>query len=532
MKLNSQDLQSKRLSQPAAFKRCHFLPRRFQDDFELDSKVLGSGYSGDVRLGRSRYTGAPVAVKSFSAEAAAEHQVEAALDEAQIYLALDHPHIVRLHNVYMAETEIHLVMECMNGGEFFDRIRTEAPFTERSAGNFLCQMLLALAYLHQHHIAHCDVKLENFLLEDRDGDSVKLCDFGFSQLCPPNSALYKPVGTPKYMAPGVFQGCYTQTCDLWSLGVVAYIMLTNRMPFVGEDHEVQEAVMLGSWDDSQQLWAPHSPAALDFVRGLLHLDPTNRLTAHQALTHDWLKAQANPDAAMDAEVLRALRSFSSSTSLQRASFTALAWAPGSMDQRKLRSIFLALNRSNTGLLSLAELEAALKTNDDCSSKAEQEAAAIVKALDMACIGAVAYSDFLACMAAQVPLQQEQACEVFAAFDRSQTGCITRRSLEELAEGLSPNHVVSQCLVDMSPETSISRVEFLSLLGQDVIPSSHDATLPMLLGRVGSEQTSAKDGAPAKTADISERPAVPEYPTLLGSVRDAGGKMATKTMGKL
>lgn len=494
------DLKSHQLQQPAAFKRCHFLPRRFEDDFELDNEVLGTGYGGDVLLGRSRFTGARVAVKSFSAEGAADQRVDAALDEAQIYLALDHPHIVRLHDVYVAEAEVQLVMECMDGGEFFDRIRSDAPFSEQSAGMFLRQILLALAYLHRQNIAHCDVKLENFLLEQKGGDVVKLCDFGFSQLCPPNSALYKPYGTTRYMSPNVFQGCYTETSDLWSLGVAAYIMLTNRMPFTGEESDVREAVLAGSWDDGQKLWGRHSPAALDFVRGLLHRDSRERLSAEAALAHPWLRAQA-PEAVLDASVLGALRSFSAASPLQRASFTALAWAPGSAEAAALRQTFLALNSSNTGVLSRQELETALQAHYGLPAA---QVDALFATLDLSGEGVITYSDFLACMVAsdRVTLRREQAQEVFAAFDQEGCGSLTRRSFERLVES-APSHVMSQCLKEMTVETSISQAEFLSLLSKEHRPSPAEeqlqaqGQLPTLLQRRGQEERTGKGGLTAK-----------------------------------
>lgn len=456
-RLSGEDLHRKDLPAPAAHKRVHFLPRRFEDDYELDPAVLGSGYNGDVHLGHNRRTGARVAVKTFLLADTEEHKVEAALDEAEIYLALDHPHVVRLHDVYVDQDRLRLVMECMEGGELFDRVAAKTVLSEAECAHALRQMLTALAYIHSKGIAHCDLKLENFLLEHKDGTWLKLCDFGFSQLCPPNSALYKQAGTMRYMSPGMLNGHYTNTSDAWSLGVIAFILLTGKMPFTGSDAEVGEKILSGSWDQSGALWGSRMEA-LEFVRGLLHLDASKRLTATQALAHPWLMKHAPaPIVGLEPSVLTSLRAFAGCTPLQRAGFSTMAWTLSIQERARVREVFLSMDTSHSGTLSFAEVSAALcKHNID-----ETEISRVFEALDIGNKGHVGYSDFLAsmCVSGEL-LSQQRLDEVFDCLDCDHSGVITMKDIEEISKCCDS---LSTCMHSLTPTTSMSSADFAAQL---------------------------------------------------------------------
>merc|ERR1719215_476798 len=138
--------------------------------------------------------------------------------EVENYLSMDHPHIIRLYDVYESRQELFLVMECAEGGELFARLVEKKRFSEAEASDALRQMLLALNYIHSHGIVHRDVKLENFIY-DRHGH-LKLIDFGFSKMwaASANENMGDSLGTLAYAAPEVLQENYTSQCDMWSLG--------------------------------------------------------------------------------------------------------------------------------------------------------------------------------------------------------------------------------------------------------------------------------------------------------------------------
>lgn len=128
---------------------------------------------------------------------------------------MDHPHVASLTDVYESEDQLYLVMECMLGGELFDRVVKRKRFTEKDAAKAVYQMLLAVNYIHSHDVVHRDIKLENFLYEAQDSDHLKLIDFGFSKIWQPNTTMAVSCGTLAYVAPEVLEKSYTSQCDLW-----------------------------------------------------------------------------------------------------------------------------------------------------------------------------------------------------------------------------------------------------------------------------------------------------------------------------
>eukprot|EP00931_Biecheleriopsis_adriatica_P048899 TRINITY_DN28260_c0_g1_i1.p1 TRINITY_DN28260_c0_g1~~TRINITY_DN28260_c0_g1_i1.p1 ORF type:complete len:273 (+),score=40.84 TRINITY_DN28260_c0_g1_i1:31-849(+) len=232
-----------RASRVAVNIRYHRLPRRVEDDYELQTTVLGTGCNGVVlkayrNMGsKSRGGSAPstsgssYAVKFLKLRGINRAQVEEVQNEASLFLTMDHPHVARLLDVYEAVDKLTLVMECMGGGELFARLSKSKRFSEYDASRAVEQMLLAVNYLHSHGVVHRDLKLENFLYETEGSDHLKLIDFGFSKVWDPNTSMKQSCGTLDYVAPEVLAGSYCKQCDMWSLGVIAFILLFGYMPF-------------------------------------------------------------------------------------------------------------------------------------------------------------------------------------------------------------------------------------------------------------------------------------------------------------
>merc|ERR1712110_1227643 len=152
-------------------------------------------------------------------------------------------------------------MECMEGGELFERVIEKKKFTESDAANAVHQMLLALNYIHQKNIVHRDLKLENFLYEKKGGDHLKLIDFGFSHVWEPNTKMATSCGTLAYMAPEVLTKSYTSQCDLWSLGVITFILLAGYMPFSGSESYQVSCIKAGKYTWRKDQWKNVSETA-------------------------------------------------------------------------------------------------------------------------------------------------------------------------------------------------------------------------------------------------------------------------------
>ena len=197
------------------------------------NQVLGTGASGSVRKCIHRATGVVYALKTLDKKLVKVDKLETLRQEIRIMAQLDHPNILRLHEYFENQESIFLVLELCTGGELLDRLQRQAEhhYTERTACELVHTMLSAVRYCHEHNIVHRDLKLENFLFESMSPDAeLKLIDFGLSQHFEPFEVLHNPVGTAYYVAPEVLEKCYDAKCDVWSIGVIAYMLLSGTPP--------------------------------------------------------------------------------------------------------------------------------------------------------------------------------------------------------------------------------------------------------------------------------------------------------------
>ncbi|KAL7548110.1 hypothetical protein ACHAWF_011402 [Thalassiosira exigua] len=273
-----------------------------EDKYRIDPLVLGRGHHGSVRACVDRSTLERCAVKSIRKS---DPSVRAAglAREIALLREMRHDNVVELRDVYEDDEYVHLVTDLCEGGELFDAIVAkssdeggEAPcFEEARAAEIARQILTAIQYLHERDVVHRDVKPENVLFSTADPDApVKLIDFGLSRKhAPRESPMKTVVGTPYYVAPEVLRKRYDRSCDLWSVGVIAYILLCGYPPFNGADgDETHKAVLRGKYSFPREDWKHVGDEAIDFVEGLLRLNPKERMTAAEALEHPWIAKHA------------------------------------------------------------------------------------------------------------------------------------------------------------------------------------------------------------------------------------------------
>eukprot|EP01082_Thalassiosira_pseudonana_P012658 g11469.t1 g11469 contig5:935359-936664(-) len=264
------------------------------EDYHIMPRVLGSGHYGSVRECVHRNSRKWFAVKSIDKSKIGR------LDHLQreVYLLskMDHNGIMKMVDCYEDESCVHIVTEKYTGGELFDKIiektTKDGCFSEVKAAKIIKSLLESVAYLHENEIVHRDIKPENILFESKDENSdVKLIDFGLSRRHRKGEALMSnPVGTAYYMSPELLKGRYDKSCDIWSIGVVSYIIICGYPPFNGgEDPEIFKNILEGSFTFPKQGWEGVSDEAKDLIKCLLHTDIRKRFTAQEALMHPWIK---------------------------------------------------------------------------------------------------------------------------------------------------------------------------------------------------------------------------------------------------
>jgi len=253
---------------------------------------LGRGAFSVVKVGINKKTKEKVAIKIIDRNDVGKDYEKNLRMEMDILRRVDHPNIIALHEMVEAGNKLYFVMELVTGGELFDRIVEKGSYSEEDAKILVRKIVSAIDYLHKQNIAHRDLKPENLLVKSVEDDTeVKIADFGLSKIIDKDKMMQTACGTPGYVAPEVLNAeGYDKEVDMWSVGVITYILLCGFPPFYSESvPEVFEQIMKAEYDYPEEYWDEISAEAKDFIDHLLVVDVSKRLTAEQALNHPWLR---------------------------------------------------------------------------------------------------------------------------------------------------------------------------------------------------------------------------------------------------
>lgn len=284
-----------------------------QNKYHIDPRVLGQGCQGSARECIDRATGQRFAVKTIR-KSDPTFKPDSVAREIMLLKHMKHQSIVQLVDVYEDAQYVHMVTDLCEGGELFDRIverssnreNGSACFAEDETAGVMHQLLTAVSYMHRQGVVHRDIKPENILLESNAEDSpIKIIDFGLSaKHCegfePPMSKI---VGTPYYIAPEVLRKNYNKSCDLWSVGVLTYILLGGYPPFNGANNtDIVKSILGGKYSFPSEEWKDVSQEAQDFISRLLQTDTSKRMTVEDALNHPWIVRYNNTDVLMRSDI--------------------------------------------------------------------------------------------------------------------------------------------------------------------------------------------------------------------------------------
>ncbi|XP_030437101.1 myosin light chain kinase 3 [Gopherus evgoodei] len=252
-------------------------------------EVLGGGRFGQVHKCTEVSTGLNLAAKIIKVKGAKER--EEVKNEINIMNQLNHVNLIQLYDAFECKNNLTLVMEYVDGGELFDRITDENyHLTELDSILFTKQICEGVHYIHQQYILHLDLKPENILCINRTGNQIKIIDFGLARRYKPREKLKVNFGTPEFLAPEVVNYDFVSfPTDMWSVGVITYMLLSGLSPFLGEtDAETMNYIVNCSWDFDAEAFEQLSEEAKDFISKLLVKEKSCRMSAAQCLKHEWL----------------------------------------------------------------------------------------------------------------------------------------------------------------------------------------------------------------------------------------------------
>ncbi|CAE8623275.1 unnamed protein product [Polarella glacialis] len=408
--------------------------KKLQDCYTVDKKKLGEGSYGTVSMCSHKDTKVDRAVKSIAKKDI--KQKERFQQEIDLMKLLDHPNIIKLYETFEDRKNIYLVMELCTGGELFDRIIELQSFTEVQAAIVMKQILGGISYMHASKICHRDLKPENFLFTNKDPiekSTLKIIDFGLASKFKEGGVLSTKAGTPYYVAPQVLAGAYNQSADLWSCGVIMFVLLVGYPPFHGEtDNEVLAKVKSGRFHFEAADWKNVSEDAKYLIRQLLKMNPPERYTAEQALNHTWVveKAPRALNAPLSAGLVANLQGFRSKNKLKKAALHVIASQMSDAQIKSLRDIFMSLDSDGDGLLTAKELTDGM--NKAGFTEIPADFAAILKDVDSNGSGVIDYTEFLAAtLDKKAYIQEDVVWAAFRVFDRDGNGKISKQELEQV-----------------------------------------------------------------------------------------------------
>ncbi|KAJ6852394.1 CDPK-related kinase 1-like [Iris pallida] len=341
-------------------------PKHFFSKYELGEEVGRGhfGYTCSAKAKKGDMKGEELAVKVIpKAKMTTAIAIEDVRREVRILSSLTgHENLVQFYDAYEDEDNVYIVMELCKGGELLDRILSRGgKYSEEDAKVVMVQILSVVSFCHLQGVVHRDLKPENFLFSSKDENStLKAIDFGLSDFVKPDERLNDIVGSAYYVAPEVLHRSYGTEADMWSIGVIAYILLCGSRPFWARTESgIFRAVLKAEPSFEEAPWPSLSAEAKDFVKRLLNKDYRKRMTASQALGHPWIQDFQEVNIPLDIMIYKLVKAYICSSSLRKSALRALAKTLTVPQLSYLREQFSLLGPTKTGYISLQNFKTAL-----------------------------------------------------------------------------------------------------------------------------------------------------------------------------
>ncbi|KAL9384278.1 hypothetical protein Peur_024601 [Populus x canadensis] len=461
-------------------------------------KELGRGQFGVTYLCTENSTGHTYACKSIlKRKLVNKNDREDMKREVHIMQDLSgQPNIVEFRGAYEDRQSVHLVMELCAGGELFDRIIAKGHYSERDAAKICREIVNVVHACHFMGVMHRDLKPENFLLSSKaEGAKLKATDFGLSVFIEEDytlslvvmldklandieamvkfdneeipSKVYRDiVGSAYYVAPEVLRRSYGKEIDIWSAGVILYILLSGVPPFWAENEKgIFDAILQGDIDFESDPWPSISNSAKDLVRRMLTQDPKKRITSTQVLEHPWIK-EGGADKPLDSAVLSRMKQFRAMNKLKKLALKVIAENLSEEEIKGLKTMFTNMDTDKSGTITYEELKTGLARLG--SKLSEAEVKQLMEAADVDGNGSIDYIEFISATMHRYKLERdEHLYKAFQYFDKDSSGYITRDELESAMKeyGMGDEATIKEIIaeVDADNDGKINYEEFCAMM---------------------------------------------------------------------
>ena len=429
-------------------------------------KDLGHGSYGQVKKVKHKELGEIRAMKITNKKS------ESSKYEIEILKKISHPNITKIFEIFADSKKYYIIMEFLEGGELFEAITNIGSFTEASASKVMKQILSAVFYLHSNHIVHRDLKPENIMLTQKPKNGnyqIKLIDFGTAKIFRPGKKMNKFIGTSYYIAPEVLKERYDEKCDVWSCGVILFILLCGYPPFNGNTNvDIFHAIQNQNPIFGGEEWEDITSEAKDLIKLMLKKNPSERLSAEQCLTHKWFRIMENSERNKGQKIskqiqLNAIQHMAQFVHENRFKQAVLQFISTQFNIQKeendLKDLFKTMDVTGTGQLTKEEFTKKLMElygENDGKEMAE----GIFNSLDMDGSGKISYDEFLSAMInSQKVVTEERLKKAFKMFDKDNSGKLSVKEIRNVFGGTEAQwkQVINE--VDLNNDGEVDFEEF-------------------------------------------------------------------------
>ena len=392
---------------------------------------------------------------------------------------MEHPNIIKFYEIFEDERHFSFIIENCTGGELFPRILQKLSqgetFTEKEAVPIFKQIMSAMSYCHSQGIFHRDLKPENILFLNKSPDSpIKIIDFGLSKIFGEIKPLMRGnkfeknimssrVGTTYYLSPEVLQGNYDAKCDIWSCGVILYIMLCGYPPFDGEtEHDIMKAISRKKFSFPEEEWKLISDDAKDLIKHMI-CDADKRYNADNVLNHQWIEKCAHHAKDSANFNSNSLKNFNNLYKLIKFVIEFIASRIGECNIHHLRAIFEEMDTNKDGTLSINEIRDALNKMTEIENMDEEEKNEILKDFSTEKQQKIEYNEFIsACMEQKIYLREEMLIDTFMMLDFDGSGKISKAEIKQALNGDIDEEALEKLIqeFDLNGDGEVDYREFL------------------------------------------------------------------------